>query len=62
MPRGVTLRTYMAVQVMDQTGCGIAEALEAVSTTWLDNPPAISLDEKRTWEEWSNYVREQEAQ
>ena len=50
--RGVTLRTYLAVQVMDATGCSVAVALEAVSSTFIEHPET-DLSEKRTWQDWT---------
>lgn len=53
--RGVTLRTYLAVRVMDETGCTPAVAIEAVTSTYLDKPGPIPLSERRTWQQWTDH-------
>ena len=55
--RGVTLRTYLAVQVMEQTGCDHILAMEAVASTAIEHPE-WDLDQKRTWQEWADYHAE----
>jgi hypothetical protein len=57
--RGVTMRTWLAVQVMAETGCTPLMAKEAVASTALAHPE-WDLDERKTWEEWNQQKREQQ--
>lgn len=59
--RGVTLRTYMAVQVMIETDCHWTTAVEAVATTELDKPHEYPWHERKTWDEWSAHFAALEA-
>lgn len=54
--RGVRRRTYLAVQVMAETGCHWTLAIEAVSSTAIEHPE-IDYDERRGWDEWAAEFR-----
>lgn len=56
--RGVTMRTYLAVQVMAITGCNQFEAIEAVSSTALAHPE-WDLDKRMSWQEWAEELDRQ---
>jgi hypothetical protein len=62
--QGVTLRTYLTVQVMDKTGCDHITAMEAVASTEIGSSegPTLDLNEKRTWDGWKEYFDQLQAE
>lgn len=47
----LTRRQYLVLTTMEQTGCDVFLALEAVASTALAHPE-IDYDERRTFEDW----------
>jgi hypothetical protein len=47
----LTRRQYLVLTAMEQTGCDVFLALEAVASTALSHPE-IDYDERRTFTEW----------
>lgn len=54
MPEKLTRRTYLILDMMRRTQCGIFLATEAVSTTAIEHPE-LNMNEKATWAEWEKY-------
>jgi hypothetical protein len=44
-------RQYLVLTAMEQTGCDVFLAMEAVASTAIENPE-INYDERRTFTEW----------
>lgn len=47
-----TLRTFLAIKTMERTGCTWVEAVEAVTSTVMEQYPEWALNERRTFPEW----------
>lgn len=54
----LTLRTYLAIRTMEETGCQWVLAVEAVATTLLEHPEWNSED-RRTFPEWERELNRQ---
>lgn len=48
---GVRLRTFLAMKAMEDTGCDLWTALEAVSSTAMEYPD-WNLEERRPYSDW----------
>jgi hypothetical protein len=51
-PPPLTRRQYLVLTVIEQTGCDVFLAMEAVASTAVEHPE-WDMDEKRTFEEWA---------
>jgi len=49
----LTRRQYLVLSTMEQTGCDVFLAMEAVASTALENP-TWDMNEKRTFQGWDS--------
>lgn len=49
----LTRRQYLVLTTMEQTGCDVFLALEAVASTAISHPE-IDYDERRTFTDWES--------
>lgn len=52
-----SMRTYLAIRVMESTGCDWFAAQEAVASTAIEHPE-WDLDERKSWPDWVEYEAE----
>lgn len=50
-PSSISLRAYLTIRAMQNTGCDYFTAREAVASTAIDFP-TWDMDELKTYEEW----------
>ena len=49
----LTRRQYLVLTTMEQTGCDVFLAMEAVASTAIENP-VWDMDERRTFQDWTD--------